>query len=36
MSYKERVLYNGLLFEQIKSLLNVEELKNRKRGNKNE
>lgn len=26
MNYKERVLYNGLLFEQIKSLLSVEEL----------
>lgn len=26
MNYKERVLYNGLLFEQIKSLLDVEEL----------
>lgn len=26
MNYKERVLYNGLLFEQIKSLLNTEEL----------
>ena len=26
MNYKERVLYNGLLFEQIKSLLEVKEL----------
>ena len=26
MNYKERVLYNGLLFEQIKSLLNTVEL----------
>lgn len=26
MNYKERVLYNGLLFEQIKSLLDTEEL----------
>lgn len=26
MNYKERVLYNGLLFEQIKSLLNTKEL----------
>lgn len=26
MNYKERVLYNGLLFEQIKSILDVEEL----------
>lgn len=26
MNYKERVLYNGLLFEQIKSLLDVKEL----------
>lgn len=27
MNYKERVLYNGLLFEQIKSLLNTTEIK---------
>ena len=26
MNYKERVLYNALLFEQIKSILNTEEL----------
>lgn len=26
MNYKERVLYNALLFEQIKSFLNTEEL----------
>ena len=26
MNYKERVLYNGLLFEQIKSLLNTTEI----------
>ena len=26
MNYKERVLYNSLLFEQIKFLLNTEEL----------
>lgn len=26
MNYKERVLYNALLFEQIKSILSTEEL----------
>ena len=26
MNYKERVLYNSLLFEQIKSILSAEEL----------
>ena len=26
MNYKERVLYNSLLFEQIKSILSTEEL----------